>query len=228
MVKCAVCGKEMKVINPKHVVRLHGMTMEEYRIQYPELPTSSDPDYYHKRAVRGHETLLAERPDYDQLRGRMFREGHARKMETDPEYKEHFLRLQKEKVKIAWDDAHKLNHVKNLRSSCGSMQEYKGFNTKSFGERLMIDHLESLGIEFEFEPMLIRMEDGHGYVPDFYIKEFNLLIEVKSSPDSLYYDEYDIYKHDQSMKQGYDHLIVFNYEYDELDRRITTGCTTTK
>lgn len=228
MVKCAICGREMTVVNPKHVVRLHGISMEEYRRQFPNIPTSSDPDYYHKRAVRGHETLLAERPDYDQLRGKMFREGHARKMREDPDYREHFLELQRQKVKLAWDDDHKLDHVRNLRSSCGSAQQYLGFNTKSKGERLMIDHLIALGVEFEFESVLIKLDNGRAYVPDFYVRDLNLLIEVKSSPDSIYYTDYDIYKHDQSILNGYDHLIVFNYEYDELDRRLATGCTTTE
>lgn len=229
MVKCAICGTEMKVINPKHVVSMHGVSMAEYRKLYPNEPTSSDPDYYLKRASKGRETILTKNPDWYKIQvGKNLREGHARKMEEDPEYREHFLQLQKDKVKIAWDEDHKLSHVKNLKSSCGSMQVYKGYKTKSFGERLMIDHLESLGVDFEFESVILTMEDGHGYVPDFYIRSLNLLIEVKSDPDSIYFTEYDLYKHDQSIKQGYDHIIVFNYKYEDLDKRITTGCTATK
>lgn len=229
MVTCALCGREYRVINPKHVVRVHGVSMEDYRRMFPNLPTSEDPNYYLRRAQKGAETIRRDNPEWYTVHvGKMLREGHASKMENDPEYAEHFRSLQREKSLKGWDDDHKLTHVQNLRSSCGSCQEYRGYNTKSFGERLMIDHLISYGINFEYESVLIHMDNGHSYVPDFYIRDLNLLIEVKSDRDSAYYTDYDLYKHDQSIKVGYDHLIVFNYEYDELDRRIITGSNATK
>lgn len=35
MVKCGICGKEMKVITPGHI-RLHGMTKEEFLLNFPQ------------------------------------------------------------------------------------------------------------------------------------------------------------------------------------------------
>lgn len=229
-VTCLVCGKEFKVlINPKHM-KTHGMTMAEYREKFPGASTSVDPDYYSKRARKGYDTLKSLEPDIDEIRVKRFREGHKIKYETDSAYRAHFDTLQKEKVALAWSEERKDEHIKNLHSSCGSVQDVKVgdkvYRTKSSGERFMIRHLTRLGVNFEYESLRIKMECGRHYYPDFYIPELNLIIECKFDENSYFYGEYDHYKQDQSKKQGYDHIIVFNHRYEELNE-ILTGLSAT-
>ena len=38
---CQVCGKEMDLMVPAHL-KMHGMTMTEYKEKYPNAPMSSD------------------------------------------------------------------------------------------------------------------------------------------------------------------------------------------
>lgn len=38
MIKCILCGREFKVITPKHLKSVHGITMSQYRERFPDAP----------------------------------------------------------------------------------------------------------------------------------------------------------------------------------------------
>jgi len=44
MVKCCICGEEFKVIVPSHL-KAHGVTLQEYREQFPDAPIYSEDRY---------------------------------------------------------------------------------------------------------------------------------------------------------------------------------------
>lgn len=41
-VVCQICGKAFLVISPKHLSRIHGVKLAQYRIRYPDAPLSSE------------------------------------------------------------------------------------------------------------------------------------------------------------------------------------------
>jgi len=41
-VVCQICGKAFLVISPKHLSRIHGVTLAQYRTRYPDAPLSSE------------------------------------------------------------------------------------------------------------------------------------------------------------------------------------------
>lgn len=56
------------------------------------------------------------------------------------------------------------------------------------------------------------------YYPDFYVKDLNLIIEIKSS---YYYDKYlnkNLAKQKSCLEQGYNFIFIINKNYNEFDK----------
>lgn len=41
-VVCQICGKPFLVISPKHLMKIHSVTLSQYKIRYPDAPLSSE------------------------------------------------------------------------------------------------------------------------------------------------------------------------------------------
>lgn len=66
----------------------------------------------------------------------------------------------------------------------------------------------------------IKYNNGKIYYCDFYLPEFNILVEIKSSYYYKKYEEKNINKHKECIKLGYEHLFVIDKNYEELKNKI--------
>lgn len=60
-------------------------------------------------------------------------------------------------------------------------------------------------------------ENSHYYHPDFYLPEYNLIIEIKSSYTYNYDIERNITKKKYSIENGYNFIFIINKDYSELN-----------
>jgi hypothetical protein len=93
---------------------------------------------------------------------------------------------------------------------------YQGSNEldflKKYNKRLKIDN--GLHLKYFFKGEI------HSYMPDFYLSEFNLLIEIKSNYTWNLHLEKNLAKKDYSIKSGYNFLFIIDKNYTELENII--------
>ena len=68
-----------------------------------------------------------------------------------------------------------------------SLPAGNGMKVRSRYERVCVELLETSGISFQYEPLLLL--DGHQYRPDFYLHEYNLFIEICGFGHMPYYND---------------------------------------
>jgi hypothetical protein len=71
-------------------------------------------------------------------------------------------------------------------------------------------------IKPDFEIHYIDNSKDKTYIPDFYFKSHNLIIEIKSSYYYNLHKEINILKKEYSIKSGYDYLMILDKNYVEL------------
>lgn len=78
-VVCQECGKDYKIINPKHLMK-HDMSMVDYKLKYPDAPASSD---VFKAEIRysEHETLSSTEEGQKEINLRKNIREEAKKIE---------------------------------------------------------------------------------------------------------------------------------------------------
>lgn len=89
----------------------------------------------------------------------------------------------------------------------------KVYYFKSSWEVELAKYFYENNIEFEYEPFYIEYifkNETHRYYPDFYLKENNLLIEVK--PTNLTTDEKVVAKKNACIEQGYRFMFITENE----------------
>lgn len=62
---------------------------------------------------------------------------------------------------------------------------YKGYHFRSRLEARWAVFFDALGLEWEYEPEGYEFKDGTRYLPDFYLRELRLWVEVKPDEPSL-------------------------------------------
>lgn len=67
--------------------------------------------------------------------------------------------------------------------------EYKGYRFRSRLEARWAVFFNALGIAWVYEPEGFQLSDGTRYLPDFWLPEFNLYVEIK--PCLIQYEELD-------------------------------------
>ena len=70
--------------------------------------------------------------------------------------------------------------------------------------------------------ILYNTTDGkkHYYYPDFYIKELNLIIEIKSNYTYEKDLEVNILKQQATINNGFDYIFIIDKKYDEFLNKI--------
>ena len=94
----------------------------------------------------------------------------------------------------------------------------KVYYFKSSWEVELAKYFYENNIEFEYEPFYIEYifkDETHRYYPDFYLKEKNLLIEVK--PFGLITDEKVINKKNACIEQGYKFMFITENELKAIN-----------
>ena len=70
--------------------------------------------------------------------------------------------------------------------------EYNGYRFRSRLEARWAVVFDAAGIRYVYEPEGFEMEDGTRYLPDFYLPDFGVYVEVKGSDEQLRKDFYKI------------------------------------
>ncbi|WP_097082093.1 hypothetical protein [Rhodobacter sp. JA431] len=68
---------------------------------------------------------------------------------------------------------------------------FDGVTYRSRTEARWAVFFDRLGVSFEYEPRQIQLSDGRVYTPDFYIKDFDVFVEVKPDNREIILEEAD-------------------------------------
>lgn len=137
--------------------------------------------------------------------------------ERREEFRQWSIKSNKERLK---DPEYRERNARQFSSigSHGIKTTYNGKHLKSSYELKVIKFLdEETNIKYEYEPFLIEYElDGkiHNYIPDIYIKELNLIIEIK--PEYKLKDKEVIEKENASINKGYNYKYLTENDLDNL------------
>jgi hypothetical protein len=95
----------------------------------------------------------------------------------------------------------------------GSNIDYQGTYELDFLER----YYEKLNIS-KIEPIRYKHNDKyHYYHPDFYIPEYNLIVEIKSTYTYNYDLERNQAKYDYSIRAGYNFIFIIDKDYTDFE-----------
>ena len=98
------------------------------------------------------------------------------------------------------------------------IHEKTNLNYQGTYEKHFLDFCFDNNINVEKGPKIKYFfnDNEHYYFSDFYLKKFNLIVEVKSSYTYKLYLEKNIKKEKQSIDDGYNFIFLINKNYDEL------------
>lgn len=130
----------------------------------------------------------------------------------EPEKLENFKKIVSEASKKMWnkktpEEKRKIYSKYNQNSQ----YEYNGIKYKNWFEQFVAEELSKYNISFEYQSLAILLSNKKTYIPDFYIKDKNLIIEAKGRTTEKSYISY--MKQKESKLQGYNHEFIW-YERD--------------
>lgn len=195
--KCLICGKQFKAITNTHLKR-HGITSDQYKEKFPEASFGNFDRFdkwrnsvENKRHWANQARKNAKDPELQQRRiesvkkawnDPMLKKSHSELM-TEKVYsnKESYPQLFEanvtEMMKMSNYDRWKLKYGKleaDKRMSDwmkkNKLQTFQSKDTR--GERLFEEHVQTLEIRYE------KQFHCTPYYPDFYLPEYNLLVEI--------------------------------------------------
>ncbi len=91
--------------------------------------------------------------------------------------------------------------------------DYQGSYELDFLER----YYNKVRIEKINPVQYILNENIHYYHPDFYLPDYNLIVEVKSTYTYNYDLDRNLAKKEYSIKEGYNFIFIIDKDYNELD-----------
>ena len=196
LIKCPICGKELKALGT-HWVRAHKeIPYYEYLRNHPEVKKLSDSL---KKVRADHVNKQRENDNFRKSQSLAITKWLKDKHANDPEFRE--------------------NSINNLRTdrshSYGTLCEHTLYNgetvkLRSKLEKSIANKLDKLGIEYTYEERLdIKYNykgTVHEYIPDFRIINTNIVIEVK--PEWFHNDELTQIKKLSAENKGYKVLLI--------------------
>lgn len=146
----------------------------------------------------------------------------------DPEYREKQSNRFREMVKSIWSDPQKVKEA-GYGYYTHTCIEYNGNKYRSSWEVYFAKFCEKFNLEYEYENYSIKYmidSKSHSYIPDFYLPQFDLYIEIH--PYKLMSSSF-LDKIDYCLNLGYnilllDEALLFS-EYDELLELIKSSTT---
>ncbi len=128
----------------------------------------------------------------------------------------------KNKIKKSMIDKYGSDHPMRVESifykqmiSAKSVKEYNGLYYQGTYELDFIKVCEQNNIIIEKGP-IIKYDNDRKYFPDFFIKNKNIIIEIKSSYTYIYDIEKNIMKMDACISQGYQFIFIIDKKYEEF------------
>ncbi len=219
-IKCPICNKKLNCINNVHL-KTHNLTYKEFRCLYPNSKTYSDESAKLRKEASSKVITTYNKSDIakekaskhckEMNQDSKFQSNRAKKGWTDERRKEKSIQMTK-----VCNDLHSLPKYKDAREKIyknryGIKHKYKGLNLRSTLELNTVKLLEQLGIDYEYEKLEIpylKPTDNkiHMYLPDFYIKSKNLIIECKYSIDKE--DKIVLAKKQACLDLGYEFMFI--------------------
>lgn len=111
-------------------------------------------------------------------------------------------------------------------------ERYKRFVCRSKNEKVFIDFCEQFGYNISVPQKIPYMFDGRSryFYPDFYIKELDLIVEIKSTWTYMLHFEMNIAKEIAAIQQGHkimfideEHGLLDNEKWSELNEHLLFG-----
>lgn len=226
-VVCPLCQRKFKIISTTHL-RTHGYSsVEEFRQDYPDVQLVS------KSYSKVRSQILGKVNQSDAMRSKASR--HAKELNKDSQrqsekgskgWTDERRQTKRDQLKTVIDVTNNSPEYADYRRrrtqgfSYGKRHDYvtrdgKTLKLKSFLECTAAKFLEVNDFEFEYETVEISYEnpwDGriHNYFPDFYLPDYNLLLEVK--PSDKVNDDTVVAKKEAAEKEGYNFLFVTSHD----------------
>ena len=244
LLECPICGKyNMKQLT-QHITDIHKITKDEFLLQYPNtklwideisvrcskaqsigLQTvreniAKDPHYYDESYVQ-----RANNRDYteiaDKVRKTRLERGSNEKMSERVKLlwqNEDYRNMQVEKAK----KQHKQGLTKIIMEKSGKKRYNitlgsETYHMRSTWEVKVATDLYERHIKFKYEPFAIPYKYNEVtklYYPDFYLEDYNIIIEVK--PLRLCENEVVIAKKNACLEQGYKFMFITDIDIDNL------------
>jgi len=202
---CPICGKKLSYINNFHL-RCHGYgTESEFLKDYPDTKLTSDTCKSKKTA---HIMSLNANSELQATKARNGWSDERRKEKSD--------QMKQVSYELHNSDKYKATRAVIYKNRYGNPKKFRKNDGSVIGCRSKLEwdialFLSQNNIEFEYETLQIKYvspKDGrvHQYIPDYYLKTYNLIIEGK------YSNEKDlptvISKKDAAEKCGYKFIFV--------------------
>lgn len=204
-VECPVCHNKYKYINNFHLKK-HGYDSEkEFSLDYPGTKLRIDQVEKNMR-----ESFRTSNKDVNHQRNSALIEW------SNPEFRlmrEQFVR--KQLYEIFHTDKypevrHRIMCGRNGKKSTYTTEDGRVLYLRSFLECKVTKFLELINEEFEYELLEVPYVDPEGvsrkYIPDYYIKSRNLIIEAKPVPRQV--EPINELKKNASLDAGYNYLFI--------------------
>lgn len=248
LLECPICGKyNMKQLT-QHITDIHKLTKDEFLTQYPNTKLwideisercskaqskgiqtyrnnlANDSHYYDDVYAKRH-TKRNYEEIADKIRRTRIERGTNKKMSERVKLlwqKEDYRNMQSEKAK----EQHKQGLTKIIMEKSGK-KRYNitlgnvTYHMRSTWEVKVAIDLYERHIKFKYEPFAITYkykEDTRLYYPDFYLEDYNTVIEVK--PLNLCENEMVIAKKNACIEQGYKFMFITDNDIDNLPQII--------
>lgn len=222
-VVCPLCGRHFKLISTTHL-RTHGYNSpEEFKKDYPDTQLVS------KSYSKTRSQILGKVNQSDVMRKKA--SDHAKELNKDSQRqsekgskgwtdeRRQSKRDQLAKVTDMVNNSPEYADYRQRRQrglSYGKHHDYKTqdgrlLKLKSFTECTTAKFLEINNFKFEYETIEINYDNPwdsktHKYFPDFYLPEYNLLIEVK--PEDKVNNPLVLIKKESAESEGYNFMFV--------------------
>lgn len=235
--ECKICGRTLIRGFGKHVKSQHGITPKDYYDKF----LKKDGDGICK--VCGDPTEFAWREKgkkrlwYNEYCSRscIFTDTH-RKIKEDPKKNKTWTDRSRKTMLAMWADPDQRekwisqygvkNNTDNMAKTDpefiervnaskhrGTLIPYKGVIMRSTWEHKFALELDELEIPWVYEFKTFDLFNGHRYTPDFYLPDFNLIVEIKPS---CFIDEYVEFKIKFLKIFGYETYLLSEINWDEF------------
>lgn len=222
-VVCPLCGRKFKLISTTHL-KVHGYSSpDEFLKDYPGTQLVSK-EYSKKRSE-----ILGKVNQSDVMRQKA--SNHAKEMNKDSQrqsekgskgWTDERRQSKRDQIKSVTDMVNNSPEYDEYRKrrqqglSYGKRHDYRTedgrlLKLKSFAECIAAKFFEINNFKFEYETVEISYENPwdhriHKYFPDFYLPDYNLLVEVK--PEDKLEDKTVVAKSNAAKSEGYNFMFV--------------------
>lgn len=233
-VVCPICGAKRHNLT-KHL-RYHKLTKKEFLEKYPN---------YQMISERTRNLMVnAAKEEYKYRAEEMARYGSEamKKYNSSPDKWNEELRMKSSKrltntLNRLWKDPNYIEamrkerserfndpeYAKKMQNTNSTLKEYEpGLKFRSSYEYRLAKKLIEANIPYKYEPFFIYYTYRgikKKYFPDFYIPEYNLIIEVK--PQFLVNDEMNVLKMKACIDKGYNFIFITEFHLSLIESSST-------